>query len=59
MSVRKIKKVAGQLAKASKLHGNQAKVIMQHADSMAKMKEGGALFTRKGPLKKSNKNPKY
>ena len=57
MSVRKIKKVAGQLAKASKLHGNQAKVIMKHADSMAKMSQGG--FTRKGPLKKSNKNPKY
>ena len=57
MSVRKIKKVAGQLAKASKLHGNQAKVIMQHADSMAKMSQGG--FTRKCPQKKSSKNPKY
>tara|TARA_B100000424_G_scaffold211496_1_gene168953 strand:+ start:503 stop:676 length:174 start_codon:yes stop_codon:yes gene_type:complete len=57
MSVRKIKKVAGQLAKASKLHGRQAKTIMQHADSMAKMSQGG--FTRKGPLKKSSKNPKY
>jgi hypothetical protein len=57
MSVRKIKKVAGQLAKASKLHGNQAKVIMQHADSMAKMSKGG--FTRRGPLKSTNKNPKY
>lgn len=57
MSVRKIKKVAGQLAKASKLHGRQAKTIMQHADSMAKMSKGG--FTRKGPMKKSNKSPKY
>ena len=57
MSVRKIKKVAGQLAKASRLHNKQAKTIMKHADSMAKMKNGG--FTRKGPLKKSNKNPKY
>lgn len=56
MSVRSIKKVAGQLAKASKLHGRQAKTIMKHADSMAKMKNGG--FTRKGPLK-SSKNPKY
>ena len=57
MSVRKIKKVAGQLAKASRLHNKQAKTIMKHADSMAKMSKGG--FTRKGPLKKSNKNPKY
>ena len=57
MSVRKIKKVAGQLAKASRLHNKQAKTIMKHADSMAKMSQGG--FTRKGPLKKSTKNPKY
>ena len=57
MSVRKIKKVAGQLAKASRLHNKQAKTIMKHADSMAKMSQGG--FTRKGPLKKSNKSPKY
>ena len=57
MSVRKIKKGAGQLAKASRLHNKQAKTIMKHADSMAKMSQGG--FTRKGPLKKSNKNPKY
>ena len=57
MSVRKIKKVAGQLAKASRLHNKQAKTIMKHADSMAKMSKGG--FTRKGPMKKSNKSPKY
>ena len=57
MSVKGIKKVAGQLAKASKLHGKQAKTIIKHADSMAKMSQGG--FTRKGPLKKSNKSPKY
>jgi hypothetical protein len=56
MSVKGIKKVAGQLAKASKLHGKQAKTIMKHADSMAKMSKGG--FTRRGPLK-SSKNPKY
>ena len=57
MSVRSIKKVAGQLAKASKLHGRQAKTIMKHADAMAKMSKGG--FTRRGPMKKSNKSPKY
>ena len=57
MSVNKIKKVAGQLKKASALHGKQAGIILKHADSMAKMKSGG--FTRRGPLKKSNKNPKY
>ena len=57
MSVNKIKKVASQLKKASALHGKQAGIIMKHADSMAKMSQGG--FTRKGPLKKSNKSPKY
>ena len=57
MSARSVKDVAGQLAKASKLHGRQAKTIMKHADSMAKMSQGG--FTRKGPMKKSNKSPKY
>ena len=56
MSVRKIKKVAGQLAKASRLHNKQAKTIMKHADSMAKMSQGG--FTRKGPLK-SSRTAKY
>ena len=56
MSVKGIKKVAGQLAKASKLHGKQAKTIMKHEDSMAKMKQGG--FTQRGVLKAS-KTAKY
>tara|TARA_Y100000114_G_scaffold126187_2_gene122496 strand:- start:883 stop:1059 length:177 start_codon:yes stop_codon:yes gene_type:complete len=58
MTIKKVKKVAGQLAKASKLHGKQSETLDDYLKSTKKMARGGGLFTKRGVLR-GTKNAKY
>ena len=58
MTIKKVKKVAGQLAKASKLHGKQSETLDSYLQSVKKMKRGGGLFTQRGVLR-GTKTAKY
>ena len=51
MTIKKVKKVAGQVAKASKLHGKQSETLGDYLKSVKKMSRGGGIFTKRGVIR--------